>query len=55
MPCTLSPSDLLLVIDVQNDFVSGAVAIPDAPAIVPVINGVVGRFEQDSGRASLPD
>ncbi len=45
MLCTLSPSDLLLVIDVQNDFVSGAVAIADAPAIVPVINGVVGRFE----------
>ncbi|MDO9435536.1 isochorismatase family protein [Hydrogenophaga sp.] len=46
MPCTLETSDLLLVIDVQNDFVTGTVAIDDAPAIIPVINGVVGRFEQ---------
>lgn len=46
MQCTLSPSDLLLVIDVQNDFVTGSVAIDDAPAIIPVINGVVGRFAQ---------
>ena len=46
MHCTLDPSDLLLVIDVQNDFVTGSVAIADAPAIIPVINGVVRRFAQ---------
>lgn len=46
MQCTVEPSDLLLVIDVQNDFVTGAVAIDGAPAIIPVINGLVGRFEQ---------
>lgn len=46
MQCSPGPSDLLLVIDVQNDFVSGSVAIPDAPAIVPVINALVPRFEQ---------
>lgn len=46
MQCTLSPSDLLLVIDVQNDFVSGSVAIDGAATIIPVINGVVGRFAQ---------
>ncbi|QHE83649.1 isochorismatase family protein [Hydrogenophaga sp. BPS33] len=46
MSCELRPSDLLLVIDVQNDFVTGSVAIPDAPAIVPVINRLVPRFEQ---------
>ncbi len=46
MLCTPNPSDLLLVIDVQNDFVTGSVAINGAPAIVPVINAVSPRFEQ---------
>ncbi len=46
MHCSPGPSDLLLVIDVQNDFVTGSVAIPDAPAIVPVINGLSRRFAQ---------
>ncbi len=37
--------DLLLVIDVQNDFCSGgALAVPDGEAVVPVINALAARF-----------
>ena len=37
--------DVLLVIDVQNDFCpGGALAVADGDAVVPVINRVVGRF-----------
>ncbi len=37
--------DLLLVIDVQNDFCNGgALAVPDGEAVVPVINELAGRF-----------
>jgi nicotinamidase/pyrazinamidase len=37
--------DVLLVVDVQNDFCpGGALAIPDADQIVPVVNRVARRF-----------
>jgi len=37
--------DLLLVIDVQNDFCpGGALAVPDGDAVVPVINRLATRF-----------
>jgi nicotinamidase/pyrazinamidase len=38
--------DVLLVIDVQNDFCTGSLAIPDSEAIVPVVNrlGRVFRY-----------
>ena len=41
------PSDeLLLVIDVQNDFCpGGALAVDDGDAVVPVINGLMQRFD----------
>ncbi|WP_179403975.1 bifunctional nicotinamidase/pyrazinamidase [Burkholderia guangdongensis] len=39
--------DVLLVIDVQNDFMpGGALAVPDGDAVVPVINALAARFEQ---------
>ena len=39
------PSDLLLVIDVQNDFCpGGALAVVDGDAVVPVINRLAQRF-----------
>ena len=42
---TPKDDDLLLVIDVQNDFCSGgALAVPDGEAVVPVINELAGRF-----------
>jgi nicotinamidase/pyrazinamidase len=37
--------DLLLVVDVQNDFCpGGALAVPDGDAVVPVINALGARF-----------
>jgi len=42
----IGPDDLLLVIDVQNDFCSGgALAVPDGDAVVPVINRLSERFD----------
>jgi nicotinamidase/pyrazinamidase len=42
----ISGDDLLLVIDVQNDFCAGgALAVPDGDAVVPVINRLAERFE----------
>ena len=40
-------TDALVVIDVQNDFCSGgALAVPDGDAVVPVVNGLQGRFDR---------
>lgn len=37
--------DALLVVDVQNDFCpGGALAVPNGNAVVPVINGIQGKF-----------
>ena len=42
----LQPTDALLVIDVQNDFMpGGALAIPDGDAIVPLINTLAKKFD----------
>src|ERR1700738_3632999 len=42
----LQPTDALLVIDVQNDFMpGGALAIPDGDAIVPLINTIAKKFD----------
>jgi nicotinamidase/pyrazinamidase len=42
----IQPSDALLVIDVQNDFMpGGALAVTDGDAVVPVINALSGRFD----------
>jgi nicotinamidase/pyrazinamidase len=42
----LQPTDALLVIDVQNDFMpGGALAISDGDAIVPVINTLAKKFD----------
>jgi nicotinamidase/pyrazinamidase len=41
----IRPSDLLLVIDVQNDFCpGGALAVADGDAVVPVIDRLAQRF-----------
>ncbi len=41
----IKPDDLLLVIDVQNDFCpGGALAVSDGDAVVPVINQLAQRF-----------
>jgi len=42
----INDDDLLLVIDVQNDFCAGgALAVPDGDAVVPVINRLAERFK----------
>jgi nicotinamidase/pyrazinamidase len=47
MPADITPgeSDILLVIDVQNDFCpDGALAVPEGDAVVPVINRIAPGF-----------
>jgi nicotinamidase/pyrazinamidase len=42
---TVGERDVLLVVDVQNDFCTGgALAVPCAEEVVPVINGLARRF-----------
>jgi nicotinamidase/pyrazinamidase len=42
----LQPTDALLVIDVQNDFMpGGALAVADGDRVVPVINNLAQRFD----------
>jgi nicotinamidase/pyrazinamidase len=42
----LKPTDALLVIDVQNDFMpGGALAVEDGDAIVPLINTLAQKFD----------
>lgn len=41
----IKQDDCLLIIDVQNDFCTGgSLAVPDAEAILPVINALSGKF-----------
>jgi nicotinamidase/pyrazinamidase len=43
---TIKSDDILLVVDVQNDFCPGGnLAVPDGDAVVPVINRLAGAFE----------
>ncbi len=44
-PLTLGDNDVLLIIDVQNDFCpGGALAVPGGDEIVPVVNRLARRF-----------
>jgi nicotinamidase/pyrazinamidase len=48
---TLRPSDALVVVDVQNDFLpGGSLAVPAGDEVVPVLN----RYIADFVRAGLP-
>ncbi|MDE2204390.1 MAG: isochorismatase family protein, partial [Burkholderiaceae bacterium] len=41
----LTPTDCLLIIDVQNDFLpGGALAVPDGDQIIPVVNQLAQAF-----------
>ena len=43
---TRTSRDVLIVVDVQNDFVpGGSLAVPGGDEVVPVINAVGARFE----------
>jgi nicotinamidase/pyrazinamidase len=45
MPAKPSDHDLLLVVDVQNDFLpGGALAVPEGHAVVPLANALAQRF-----------
>jgi nicotinamidase/pyrazinamidase len=45
MPMTLQPTDVLLVIDLQNDFMpGGALPVTEGDAIVPLINSLTQKF-----------
>jgi len=42
---TIDGNDVLLVIDVQNDFCpGGALAVPDGDVVVPIVNRLAARF-----------
>ena len=42
----IKPDDVLLIIDVQNDFCpGGALAVADGDAVVPVVNRLAQRFD----------
>ena len=43
----LTPGDVLVIVDVQNDFCpGGALAVPDGDSVVPVINRIAPAFAQ---------
>lgn len=41
----ITSGDAFVIVDVQNDFVSGSLAIPGAKSIVPVINELAHKFD----------
>jgi nicotinamidase/pyrazinamidase len=41
----LRPGDALVVVDVQNDFVTGSLAVPDAAAVVAPLNRAMAHFD----------
>lgn len=41
----IEDTDLLLVVDVQNSFITGNLAVPDAKNIIPIINKYMKKFE----------
>lgn len=45
MKISLNPSDVLIVVDMQNDFLpGGSLAVPDGDQIIPFINLLLARF-----------
>ncbi len=45
MPRDLTDRDVLLVVDIQNDFLpGGALGVPDGDAVVPVVNRLARQF-----------
>jgi nicotinamidase/pyrazinamidase len=41
---TIDGNDVLIVVDVQNDFCPGALAVPRGDEIVPIVNRLAARF-----------
>lgn len=45
MPVEIGPDDVLVVVDVQNDFLpGGSLAVPDGDAVIPAVNALARRF-----------
>lgn len=45
-PIAIGEDDVLLVVDIQNDFCpGGSLAVPQGDQVVPLINGVAKRFQ----------
>lgn len=45
-PIRPGTNDVLLIVDIQNDFCpGGALAVPDGDAVIPVVNRVAESFE----------
>jgi nicotinamidase-related amidase len=44
----LQPWGCLLLVDVQNDFVTGSLAVPGAEGILPVLNRYIALFTRCS-------
>ena len=44
---------MLLVIDMQNDFIDGALGTPEAKAIVPAVKEKIGTYPSDAVYATL--
>ena len=44
-------SKILIVVDMQNDFIDGALGTKEAVAIVPYVKDVIGSFD---GKVFLP-
>ena len=43
----VSSTDVLIMVDVQNDFCTGgALAVPGGEQIIPAINRIAGKFEK---------
>jgi nicotinamidase/pyrazinamidase len=44
-PSTIADGDVLIVVDIQNDFCpAGALAVPDGDQVVPIVNRLAERF-----------
>ena len=46
--CLGAANEALVVIDVQNDFISGTLAVQTSEEIVPIINDMREKFDCDS-------
>ena len=52
LPGALRKGDVLVVVDVQADFVSGSLAIPGAAAVIEPLNAWIDAFTLAEGRES---
>jgi nicotinamidase/pyrazinamidase len=45
-PVTIGERDILLIVDIQNDFCpGGGLAVPRGDEVVPIVNGLASRFQ----------